>query len=52
VVAPIDVGGDRTRVRYDDLGVMVELRRADALGDALIPDWLAASLESDSTDID
>lgn len=44
VVAPLDVPGDRTRIAYPDLGLMVEHRRVDALGDALIPDWLATAL--------
>lgn len=44
VVAPLGEPGDRTRVSYPELGLMVELRRAEALGDALIPDWLAEAL--------
>lgn len=44
VVAPIGLAGDRTRATYPALGWMVELRRVEALGDALIPDWLAAAL--------
>ncbi len=44
VVAPIAPGGDRTRAAYPDLGLMVELRRVEALGDAIVPDWLAAAL--------
>ncbi|CAN5613507.1 folate-binding protein YgfZ [soil metagenome] len=44
VVAPIGEGGDRTRARYEDLGLMVELRRVEALGDAIRPPWLAAAL--------
>jgi folate-binding protein YgfZ len=44
VVAPIAPAGDRTRAVYPDLGSMVELRRVEALGDAIVPDWLAAAL--------
>src|SRR3569623_824621 len=44
VVAPIAHAGDRTRAVYPELGLMVELRRTEALGDALVPDWLAAAL--------
>ncbi|HEX4695733.1 folate-binding protein [Sphingomonas sp.] len=44
VVAPIAPASDRTRAVYSDLGLMVELRRVEAMGDAIIPDWLAAAL--------
>ncbi len=44
VVAPLGEPGDRTRTTYPDLGLMVELRRAESLGDALMPDWLAEAL--------
>ena len=44
VVAPLDEAGDRTRAVYPELGLMVEHRRAEALGDALVPAWLAAAL--------
>ncbi|MET0246003.1 MAG: folate-binding protein, partial [Sphingomonas sp.] len=37
VVAPLGEPGDRTRATYPDLGLMIELRRAEALGDALMP---------------
>lgn len=40
VVAPLTTPGDRTRVSYPALGMMVELRRVEALGDALVPDWM------------
>ncbi|HEX8300719.1 folate-binding protein [Sphingomonas sp.] len=43
VVAPLSEAGDRTRVTYLELGLMVELRRIEALGDALVPEWLGAS---------
>ena len=44
VVAPVAPAGERTRAAYPDLGLMVELRRVEALGDAIVPDWLAATL--------
>ena len=46
VVAPLAEAGDRTRVRYPELGLMVELRRVENLGDALRPAWLEAALVS------
>lgn len=47
VVAPLGEPGDRTRATYPDLGLMVEHRRVEAIGDALRPDWLAAALVGD-----
>ena len=44
VVAPLAQSGDRTRAAYPDLGLMVEHRRVEALGDAIAPAWLAAAL--------
>ena len=44
VVAPLGDIGDRTRATYPELGLMVEHRRAEALGDAIVPDWLAQAL--------
>jgi folate-binding protein YgfZ len=44
VVAPTAPAGDRTRAAYPDLGLMVELRRIEALGDAIVPEWLAGAL--------
>jgi len=44
VVAPLAEPGDRTRATYPDLGLMVELRRTESLGDARIPEWMAAAL--------
>jgi folate-binding protein YgfZ len=44
VVVPADAPGPRTRIHYPALGLAVEHRRVDDLGDALIPDWLAAAL--------
>ncbi|MGN6819785.1 MAG: CAF17-like 4Fe-4S cluster assembly/insertion protein YgfZ [Sphingomonas sp.] len=46
VVAPLAPAGDRTRAAYPDLGLMVELRRVEALGDAIVPDWLATALSA------
>jgi folate-binding protein YgfZ len=47
VVAPLTDPGDRTRATYPDLGLMIEHRRVEALGDALVPDWLATALVGD-----
>lgn len=44
VVAPMGEPGERTRTTYPELELMVELRRAEAPGDALMPGWLAAAL--------
>jgi folate-binding protein YgfZ len=44
VVVPADAPGPRTRVHYPALGLAVEHRRIDDLGDALVPDWLAPAL--------
>ena len=46
VVAPLGEPGPRTRATYPELGLMVEHRRVEALGDALRPEWLAAALEA------
>ncbi len=48
VVAPFTEPSSRTRVTYPALGLMVDHRRTDALGDALIPTWLTPALEADS----
>ncbi|MBC9034296.1 folate-binding protein YgfZ [Sphingomonas sp. JC676] len=48
IVAPLGEPGERTRAVYPDLGRMIELRRVEALGDALVPDWLAAALRADA----
>ncbi|MBW4330569.1 folate-binding protein [Stakelama sp. CBK3Z-3] len=40
VVAPLSDESDRVRMRYPDLGLVVEHRRIDALGEAYWPDWL------------
>jgi folate-binding protein YgfZ len=44
VVAPADEGDGRHRAIHENIGLMVTLRRVDALGDALLPPWLAAAL--------
>ncbi|QDX27388.1 folate-binding protein YgfZ [Sphingomonas suaedae] len=48
VVAPLGDPGDRTRATYPELGLMVEHRRVEAMGDALIPDWLATATASNT----
>lgn len=47
VVAPLGEEGERTRARYPELGVMVEHRRVDALGDALVPAWLGDAIAAE-----
>ncbi|MFN3943371.1 MAG: YgfZ/GcvT domain-containing protein [Allosphingosinicella sp.] len=47
VVVPSDAPGPRARIHYPDLGLAVEHRRIDDLGDALIPAWLADALAAD-----
>jgi folate-binding protein YgfZ len=44
VVVPTTEAGERTRTLYPDLGLAVEHRRVEDLGDALRPDWLATAL--------
>ena len=51
VVAPLSPETDRTRATYPELGLMVEHRRVEALGDAIVPEWLAAALAEGSDDI-
>ena len=46
VVAPADQPGPRTRVHYPELGLSVEHRRVDDLGEAFTPDWLRAALSA------
>lgn len=50
VVAPLDGSDPRKRSTYPDLGLMVTLRRADALGNARIPDWLADAIGTEAGD--
>jgi folate-binding protein YgfZ len=52
VVAPADAPGPRTRIYYPELGLAVEHRRTDDLGDALIPDWLATALAAGANERD
>lgn len=44
MVAPLGEPGERTRTTYPELGLMVEHRRIEAAGNALMPDWLAAAI--------
>jgi folate-binding protein YgfZ len=44
VVAPLAEPSERTRATYPELGLMVEHRRVEALGDALLPGWLSTAL--------
>ena len=44
VVVPMDAPGERTRIHYPALGLAVEHRRIDDLGNALTPHWLTAAL--------
>jgi folate-binding protein YgfZ len=44
VVARTEAPGPRARVHYPELGLAVEHRRIDDLGDAIVPAWLAAAL--------
>ncbi len=50
VVVPTDTPGPRARIHYPDLGLAVEHRRIDDLGDALMPGWLADALSSAPTE--
>jgi len=50
VVAPLSEAGDRTRATYPALGLMVEHRRIESLGDAIIPPWLAEALATAPAD--
>lgn len=49
VVVPATEAGPRTRILYADLGLAVEHRRVDDLGDAMIPKWLETALAQPST---
>ncbi len=44
VVVRTDAPGERARIHYPELGLAVEHRRVDDLGDALRPDWLVEAL--------
>ena len=43
VVVVTDAPGERTRIHYPELGLAVEHRRVDDLGEAIVPAWLAAA---------
>jgi tRNA-modifying protein YgfZ len=45
VVVPAHAPGPRTRAYYPALGLAVEHRRIDDLGDAIVPGWLAPALK-------
>ena len=44
VVVPAGTPGERARIHYPELGLAVEHRRVEDLGDALRPAWLAEAL--------
>jgi folate-binding protein YgfZ len=46
VVVRAEAPGERSRIHYPELGLAVEHRRTDALGDAVVPPWLAEALSS------
>ena len=47
VVVETETPGERTRIHYPDLGLAVEHRRIDDLGDAITPAWLAAPISGE-----
>jgi folate-binding protein YgfZ len=49
VVVETDAPSPRTRAHYPELGLAVEHRRVDDLGDAIISDWLKEALVQPST---
>ena len=44
VVVPADAPGERARIHYPELGLAVEHRRVEDLGNAIIPAWLEPAL--------
>ena len=46
VVVPAESASDRLRIHYPELGLAVEHRRVDDLGEAIVPAWLARALSS------
>ncbi len=44
VGVPTTEANDRTRIVYSELGLAVEHRRVDDLGEALVPQWLESAL--------
>jgi tRNA-modifying protein YgfZ len=49
LVVPAEGEGERTRIFYPELGLAVEHRRVEDLGDALRPAWLQAAIEAPRT---
>jgi folate-binding protein YgfZ len=49
VVVPTEAPGERSRIFYPELGLSVEHRRVEDLGDALVPDWLGRALAGETT---
>jgi folate-binding protein YgfZ len=49
VVVPATEAGARTRILYPGLGLAVEHRRVEDLGDAIVPAWLRPSLDTDGS---
>ena len=49
VVVPTDAPGERARIHYPELGLAVEHRRVDDLGDAIVPAWLAPALIAEAS---
>ena len=47
VVAPLNEQDDRLRVTYPELDLMVVHRRVEALDDAIVPDWLRATIAAE-----
>ena len=47
VVARATEPNNRTRAFHPDLGLAVEHRRVEALGDAIVPGWMADALVTD-----
>jgi folate-binding protein YgfZ len=43
VVVVTDAPGERTRIHYPELGLAVDHRRLEDLGEAIVPAWLAAA---------
>lgn len=44
VIVPAEAAGDRTRIFYPELGLAVEHRRVEDLGNAIVPVWLKTAL--------
>lgn len=50
VVVPATEAGPRARAFYPDLGLAVEHRRVEDLGQAIIPEWLAPALAAEPSE--